>query len=243
MALVALDSHRMLLAPLARRWLRSVIMTLCIVMLLPLHIATGARANAESARERGLRAFKANDYKRAFPLLLPHADAGDPKSQHAVGYMLFWGHGVAPNELKALGYLEKAAKQGYAPAQEELGSLLLTRAFNARIMARNGERDSSPVPIRPDLAIKWLMAAARQGYTNAYAALQSAYCYGTGVPEDHGVADGWWALYLGPHAKNPDYWSGNTCDAWIEPTMGFILQALETADELRRKHNLPSDRF
>ena len=82
-------------------------------------------ATAESW-EKGWEALIAGRHAEALPLLVPHAQGGDARAQHAVGSMHTYGQGTSRNYLEAAKWLTLAAEQGHAEAQE----LLVTIAPN-----------------------------------------------------------------------------------------------------------------
>ena len=47
--------------------------------------------------ETGMAALEAGDFRAAYALLLPHAEAGDAAAQYEVGLMLNSGRGTAPD--------------------------------------------------------------------------------------------------------------------------------------------------
>lgn len=194
---------------------------------------------AQADLEGGLKAYELEKYERAYRLLLPHAKKGNAKAQHAVGVMLWVGYGVTINELGAVNFLLESAKQGFTPAQLQLGSIYSNKIISAKITGTKPKFAGASKPLDPRVGIKWLLVAARKGHMQAYGALANAHCFGSGVVEDHTVAYGWWALYLGKLATNPDAWSGYSCGFDFKATRGFILTALQTAQELRRKYGLP----
>lgn len=153
--------------------------------------------------------------------------------------MLWVGYGVKRNEQGGVRYLLEAAKQGYLPAQLKIGEIYTNRITEANAAGKIPAFKGASKPLDPGVGIKWLLAAAQKGYQQAYGALSGAYCSGSGVVEDHRIAYGWYALYLERLATNPDAWRGYSCSFDFEPTGGFILMALQTAKELRRKYGLP----
>ena len=191
--------------------------------------------------EDGFKAYENRKYQTAYYVLLPFANKGNAKAQHVVGRMLWYGNGVKKNEIKAVEYLLKSAKQGYVRAQLQLGYIYEFKISNAKLMGTKLAFEGASQPLDPKVGIKWLLAAARQGNMQAYGALSGAYCHGIGVVEDHRIAYGWLALSLGKHATNPDVWRGFSCGFDFEPTRGFVLMALQTAKELRRKYGLPGN--
>lgn len=77
----------------------------------------------------------------------------------------------------ALEWLLKAAKQGYPPAQDHLGSLYY-----------HGEEVDKDL----EAAVKWYRAAADQGYASAQTNLGMCYSNGKGVSKNQGEAFNWY---------------------------------------------------
>ncbi|OGT45519.1 MAG: hypothetical protein A3E83_05595 [Gammaproteobacteria bacterium RIFCSPHIGHO2_12_FULL_41_20] len=68
----------------------------------------------------GKRNFEAGYYKRAFQTLLPLAAAGKAEAEYAVGYMYYYGYGVAQDTDTGRFWINKAAEQKYPPAIKAL---------------------------------------------------------------------------------------------------------------------------
>ena len=76
-------------------------------------------------------------------------------------------------------WYRKAAEQGYAQAQHNLGAIY-----------DNG----SGVPQDYAEAVKWYRKAAEQGHASAQKELGNMYAYGLGVPQDYVQAHKWYNL-------------------------------------------------
>ena len=83
--------------------------------------------------------------------------------------MYAFGHGVSQDYTTARGWYEKAAVQGFAMAQSNLG-----------VLYRNGQG----VPQDYDIAQQWLEKAAAQGLAYAQNDLGYLFIEGKGVPKD-----------------------------------------------------------
>lgn len=70
--------------------------------------------------KEGISCFKVQDYRSAFIRLKPEAEKGQPDAQYAVGYMYYYGQGVAEDKQKALYWIKCAAKAGQPDAIEAL---------------------------------------------------------------------------------------------------------------------------
>ena len=89
------------------------------------------------------------------------------------------GQGVPQDYARAVGWWRKAAEQGMAEAQYNLG-----------IAYDNGQG----IPQDYAEAMKWFRKAAEQGYAKAQYNLGVIYGYGEGVPQDDAHAYMWFKL-------------------------------------------------
>ena len=78
------------------------------------------RPDTQSYLEEGQRLFDEGYYKRSRNMLLPLACDGVPQAQYAVGYMYYYGYGVAQDTDTGYFWIKRAADQHYRPAQEAL---------------------------------------------------------------------------------------------------------------------------
>lgn len=120
-----------------------------------------------------------------FQALLEDARAGDPAAQNSLGVMYFTGEAVSKTatgqvldndpELAA-GWFYRAAEQGYADAQ-----------FNLGLMYANGEG------VEQDMAeaVELFKKAAEQGHVDAQNNLGALYFTGEGVIRDEEKAITW----------------------------------------------------
>lgn len=69
-----------------------------------------------SELQQGRRYFDEGYYKRAMHQLLPIACDGNPQAQYAVGYMYYYGYGVAQDTDVGYFWIDRSAAQGYEPA-------------------------------------------------------------------------------------------------------------------------------
>ncbi|MGH8191451.1 MAG: tetratricopeptide repeat protein [Rhodanobacteraceae bacterium] len=102
--------------------------------------------------------------------MLKAAQAGNPLPQMLLGWGYILGKGMfeSPNVNVGLHWLLQAAQQGYAPAEGELGLLLIT-----------GEHHVSKNPVE---GVQWAEKAAVQHNAYGYYALGYAYQLGNGEP-------------------------------------------------------------
>ena len=76
--------------------------------------------SSEAAHAQAETAYLAKDYKRTISIVEPLARAGESWAQYTLGYMYHFGRGVAMDRKLARVWIERAAKQGYVPAQAAL---------------------------------------------------------------------------------------------------------------------------
>lgn len=69
----------------------------------------------------GKTLFKDGYYKRAMEQLLPLAAEGSMEAQYAVGYMYYYGFGVAQDTTTGHFWIQRSADQHYEPAISALG--------------------------------------------------------------------------------------------------------------------------
>jgi TPR repeat protein len=97
--------------------------------------------------------FKARDYKNGVPVCLAAAEAGDKKVQSYLGVMYDTGKGVSQDQKQAVHWFTKAAEQGLADAQNNLGVIYIWNGNGAI-------KDTVE-------AYAWFNVAAAQGNKNA----------------------------------------------------------------------------
>ena len=73
--------------------------------------------------EQGKVNFVAGDYKKAFHSLMPVAANGNPQAEYAVGYMYYYGYGVAQDNESGLFWMQKSADQNFEPAVKALNMI------------------------------------------------------------------------------------------------------------------------
>lgn len=96
------------------------VFVLLTAMMLYACTAMKSHGHADSRLENGKTSFLAKDYNNAYKQLLPLAEKGNADAQYAVGYMYFYGKGVAQNKEAAKTWLQKAAAQGEPAAIKAL---------------------------------------------------------------------------------------------------------------------------
>lgn len=123
--------------------------------------------------------------EKKFKALLEDAKAGDPVAQNGLGVMYYTGEAISKTtsgqvlnndpELAA-GWFFRAAEQGFADAQ-----------FNLGLMYANGEG------VEKDMtqAVELFKKAAEQGHVDAQNNLGALYFTGEGIERDEKKAIGW----------------------------------------------------
>ncbi len=74
----------------------------------------------ESYLEQGKRYFEEGYFKRAKHMLLPLACDGVPEAQYAIGYMYYYGYGVAQDTEVGYFWIQRAAENGFPAAIQAL---------------------------------------------------------------------------------------------------------------------------
>lgn len=117
--------------------------------------------------------------------LISLANNGDFEAMDILGMAYEWGEdneyigfsGIEKNFEEAVKWYRKAAEQGYAPAQHDLGDCYY---------------DGHGVDVDYVEAVKWYRKAAEQGNKFAQDSLGDCYYYGHGVDEDNVEAVKWY---------------------------------------------------
>ncbi len=148
----------------------------------------------------GIAAVQRKDYPAAIRLLEPLARSGNPIAQLRLGLLHYHGHGVRESDPQALLWFERAARQGLAEAQFNLGNM-----YAYGLADQRGDVD----PNR--LAAQWYFEAARQGHAEAQYSLGILFLTGTGVVQNRAEAARWIGLAAAQgHADAAAYLKGQT---------------------------------
>ena len=100
--------------------MKSLIATLCLTIA----VILGSMGNSESADfQKGLTAYRSNDYATALREWEPLAEQGDAFAQYNLGVMYANGDGVPQDDKIALKWFTLAAEQGHAGAKTNLSIL------------------------------------------------------------------------------------------------------------------------
>lgn len=154
---------------------------------LPSTTATGKlnSAEAESAIERSLGAKRFAIFFAIAAVAVAltcvawfHDHPVSAKAEYEIGEEYLAGKGVQQDDSKAVLWFRKAAEQGYADAEFQLGA-----------MYENGRGGLAKDDAQ---AFKWLQKAAEQGNANAQSTLGFMYVSGTGVQQNETQAVFWY---------------------------------------------------
>jgi len=169
-------------------------------------------ASCSTPTRTGWTAYNAGDFPAAMRAWQSEAEIGDADSQYLVGTLFDEGRGVRGDARRAAEWYRLAAKQGHAPAENNLGLLIAkgevagTHAEAAALFAEAVESDFAPaecnlglmhllgVGVDKDLerAHDLLFLAARQGDMQAERLLGTVYDRGLGVEPSPGRARMWY---------------------------------------------------
>lgn len=84
----------------------------CLLALLLLcHFIACTTTKHASELQQGKRYFEKGYYKKALHQLLPLACDGDAHAQYAIGYLYYYGYGVAQDTETGLFWINRSAKQ------------------------------------------------------------------------------------------------------------------------------------
>ncbi|MBX3508262.1 tetratricopeptide repeat protein [Parvibaculum sp.] len=128
---------------------------------------------------RGVAAYDAGDFTRAFEIWLPIAQENDLAAMRNVALLLREGKGVEKDPQRALYFFERAGRAGLVSAQ-----------VNTAFMYLNGEGTAQDYKT----ASFWFHAAAVAGVPAARYNLGVLYERGLGVERDPARALAWYAL-------------------------------------------------
>lgn len=144
---------------------------------LPLLLLMASTASMAGLPE-GMTAFQAGDFKRAEKEFRPLADSGTPLAQMMLGQLYANGSGVPKDFTLALSWMQKAAEQGFLPAQSVLANIYYS-----------GGPDSKQDYAQ---AARWAQKAAEQGNAPNQALLAKMFSLGQGVGRNSSVAANWY---------------------------------------------------
>lgn len=96
------------------------VLLICILSLSLFACVTHPSPRVTSELQQGKRYFNEGYYRRALHQLLPLACDGNPEAQYAVGYMYYYGLGVAQDTDVGYFWIKRSAEKGYMPAIKAL---------------------------------------------------------------------------------------------------------------------------
>ncbi len=105
-------------------------------------VTTPSVSIEDEARSQAKISYLLGDYQRTLSIVLPRAEAGEAWAQYTLGYMYYYGRGLAVNKDTAKRWIESAAAKKYVPAQQAL------------------KRISAVPPKQPDLNDKTIVPGA-----------------------------------------------------------------------------------
>lgn len=85
-----------------------------------------------SELQQGKRYFDDGYYKKALHELWPLAADGRAEAQYAIGYMYYYGLGVAQDTETGYFWIRRAADKGYPPAIKALGMISNQENYQTR---------------------------------------------------------------------------------------------------------------
>ncbi len=94
-----------------------------LVILTCLLIQSCASSIDTQRLQSGKVSFMSGDFKSAFHELLPLAAEGIPQAEYGIGYMYYYGYGVAQDSESGIFWMNKAATAHYAPAVRALAAI------------------------------------------------------------------------------------------------------------------------
>src|SRR5579862_4951914 len=108
--------------------LRMIFIILISLLLFACSVATTSEV------QQGKRYIESGYYKRAMHELLGPACDGNAEAQYAVGYMYYYGYGVAQDTDVGYFWIQRSANQGYAPAQEAVRLIRQEKMYHPKDM-------------------------------------------------------------------------------------------------------------
>ena len=101
----------------------------------------------------GLAAFHASNYAKAFAILRPFADQGEPEAQCIIGSLYQFGWGVQKDIQEAIRWYIRSSEQGYGVASNNLGTIFMVGDVG--------------IPMDREAAKRWYQKAGEQGFSHS----------------------------------------------------------------------------
>lgn len=153
----------------------------------------------DEAFQRGVQAYKKEDYLSALRDFMPLAEYGNAKAQFIVGSMCRDGEGVLQDYAEAAKWFSKSAEQGDSKAKAAFDSMLaegliesqgnISGSDNLGVFSTDFQKgfDAYKEGDYPTALRVW-RPLAEQGYAAAQFNLGHMYANGSGVPQDNVMA-------------------------------------------------------
>lgn len=135
---------------------------------------------AASDLEQATQAYQRGDHARAYKLMRPLAERGEPEAMARLGDMYVFGHGVAEDPRQAARWWRRAAEKGVTSAMANLATLY-ARGLGG--LSQDWQE-----------AARWFRTAAERGHAPSMLTLSDMYVNGVGVELDDVAACAWAAL-------------------------------------------------
>jgi septal ring-binding cell division protein DamX len=137
-----------------------------------------APSPAETAHAEAKAAYLANNYQRTLAIVEPLAIGGEPWAQYTLGYMYYYGRGIATDRQMAKLWIQRAAQEGYGPAQQALQRLSRHKA-----PAANNEEGMEPPSAKPVTPPGQAVPSSPPGETPAAPPAGGSAAGGTSMPD------------------------------------------------------------
>ena len=140
---------------------------ICIILLKATMNPNGVDIN------NALKAFKQQNYKKAFILIEPHALSGNSRAQIILATLYLNGYSVKKDIDKAVDLLNRASSQGDVRAHYRLITIYMTKEYERQNYKK---------------ALKWLKKAADTGHVDSKFMLGRMYFEGKGTKKNNSIA-------------------------------------------------------
>jgi TPR repeat protein len=188
------------------------------------------------------------------PVLDEQALIIDPATQTSKGNLYRKGNGVGKDYEKAVYWYHKAAKQGFAGAQNNLAGMYeqglgvpMNKSEAAKLYLKAAEqynayaqhsigrmyRDGEGVPRNLEKAAKWITKAAEQSHRAAFRDMGELYWKGLGVSQNNIRAYMWWRIGALHGDKETEKWLDI---AAAKMNSSRVAEAQKLAQEWMQKH-------
>ena len=176
-------------------------------------LACTSCADEDPYYDLGIAAYERGHYQAALYDFETKAVKGDMVAQFCLGFMYNHGKGVAVTYKKAMEWYKRAATQGYAPAQNNLG-VIYVRTYELDQKAEEwfqkaatqghaaAQFNLGAITTNAQERLKWWRQAASQDYPPAQSGLGNMYLQGYIVDQNFTEAVKWYLEAV--HQKYPD---------------------------------------